>query len=269
VLRPLLDDARVRAGARRVPGLSRTYWGVRRRIAQWRGVARLDYAGAHIVVRVDTKAIFRSRLHPVAKEPWTVQWLERNLRAGDVLYDVGANIGDYALIACAIEPASHVVALEPAFANYDALCRNVLLNRMTDAITPLPLGLGEATRLASLACEMTDAGAATHALDGGGKAAYRQPTLVYSLDDLVESFGLPAPTLVKIDVDGSERAVLEGAAATLSRPEARSVIVEVDVSQTELVGAQLREMGFALTARYDERDGMPLPDIWYGVFDRV
>src|ERR671932_123659 len=59
-----------------------------------------------------------SRLRPVAKEPWTVRWLERSLRDGDVLYDVGANVGAYSLIAAAL--GAQVVAIEPAYANYAA-----------------------------------------------------------------------------------------------------------------------------------------------------
>jgi hypothetical protein len=92
--------------------------------------------------------------------------------------------------------------------------------------------------------------------------------LAYALDDLIETFGLPAPTLVKIDVDGAEADVLAGAARTLARPELRSLVLEVDDATTDAVQSILTAHGFELTARFDEREGKPLPGIWYGVFDR-
>src|SRR2546423_5415633 len=108
-------------------------------------MGRLDYDGAEILVGVTSRAEILSRLRPCAKEPWTVRWLERNLREGDVLYDVGANIGAYSLIADALGRGARVVAIEPAYANYAALCDNVLLNGRGDRIVPLPVALAEET----------------------------------------------------------------------------------------------------------------------------
>ena len=62
-------------------------------------------------------------------EPWTVHWLERIVAPGDVLYDVGANIGAFSLVAAnAHDQAVRVFAFEPSFVTYAALCRNVLEN---------------------------------------------------------------------------------------------------------------------------------------------
>lgn len=263
----ILRNARVRGAARAVPGLSPAYHGVRRRLIRARGTARLDYPGARVRIKTDTAEIVKMRITPVAKEPWTVDWIERNLRAGDVLYDIGANVGVYALIAAAFEPEAHVLAFEPGYATFASLCENVQLNGQDARVTPLPVALGERTRLGSLALRDTVAGAAIHALDGLG-GVYDQPVLVASLDDLVEQFSLPAPTLVKLDVDGGEGAVLAGARGLLRRRELRSVIVEVETDQTDAVLRELDDAGFELTSRIDEREGQPLPGVWYGTFAR-
>jgi FkbM family methyltransferase len=266
----LLRNPYARAVARRVPGLSRAYWGLHRRRIMRRGVADLDYPRARIRIGVGTDAVARKRLSPYEKEPWTVEWLERNVREGDVLYDVGANVGVYSLIAARLAGGgARAVAFEPAYANYDALCENLLLNGADEQVTPLPVVLAESTRLGVLVCEQTDAGQATHSLDGDGPAAYRQPVLVYALDELIETFALPAPTLLKLDVDGAESAVLAGAVRTLRRPELRSLIVEIEVAQSANVEARLAEAGLTLAERFDERQGKPLKDIWYGVFARA
>jgi len=232
-----------------------------------RGEARLDYPKAAIRVHVDNLEIVKLRLRVVEKEPWTVEWLERELRDDDALYDVGANVGSYALIAAALRPRATVVAIEPGPANYEGLCRNVALNGMTDTVVPLPVGLAATTHLASLGLTDTAAGAADHVLGETGSAG-AVPILAYALDDLVAAFRLPPPTLLKIDVDGAEDAVLAGASVTLDSPRLRSLIVEVDVSKTQPVLDRLADHGFVQTLRVDERLGRPLPGIWYGVFER-
>jgi FkbM family methyltransferase len=233
-----------------------------------RGVAELDYARAVIRVHVESSAVVRLRLRVVEKEPWTVEWLERKFGPGDAFYDVGANVGVYSLIAATICPSARTVAIEPAPANYDALCRNLALNGATAAVTALPVALAEATRLAQISLADLSPGAADHGFDRQDGGAASVSVLAYSLDDLIREFDLPQPTLVKIDVDGAEDAVLAGATETLRHPGLSSLIVEVDHGKTDAVLETLRRDGLELVARWDDRNGQPLPGIWYGVFER-
>lgn len=89
------------------------------------------------------------------------------------------------------------------------------------------------------------------------------------LDDLVEHFGLPVPTHAKIDVDGYELEVLDGAERTLACPEWRSILIELDPAATgrnRAVTSLLTNAGFAPlrrhettgTARRRERDAHPV-----------
>jgi FkbM family methyltransferase len=226
-------------------------------------LGRLDYPGAEIVVGVTSRSELMSRLRPAAKEPWTVAWIERTLRPGDVLWDVGANIGSYSLIAASLgREAAQIVAVEPSVASCAALCDNVVLNAFEQTIVSLPVLLGDRTGLTALA--HGEAGAAEHDVGGVG-----MPTLSYRLDDLVAQFDLRAPTLLKIDVDGTEAAVLAGAPTTLARPELRSVLVEVDRAGGAAVEQTLAAAGLELKERIDERNGSPLERVWYGVFERA
>ena len=265
----LIRNKRIRSVGRIVPGLSPLYHAAMKQFLKRRGVARLDYAGADLRIRSTSEEIIHLRLRPVAKEPWTVEWIEQSLRDGDVLYDIGANVGDYALIAAAIGgPGTKVVAVEPGYANYASLCENVQLNRLDDKIVPLPIVLGERARLGALSYRDTTAGAAIHTMDGQG-GAYDQPVLVFSLDELIEHFQLPWPTLVKLDVDGAEAAVLEGASRTLRRPELRSLLIEIEEDRAEDVLRHVEAAGLTLRTRVDERYGEKLPGVWYGVFERA
>jgi FkbM family methyltransferase len=232
-------------------------------------LARIDYEGAEILIGVTSRAEIMSRLRPRAKEPWTVKWIEQSVAPGDVLYDVGANVGSYSLIAAA-QPMENlrVVAIEPGYASYAALCDNVALNGFEETVTPLPVVLSDRTGLADLAYRSIEPGAAEHVLQSDAPGAYRQPVLSFRLDDLVSQIGLPAPTLLKVDVDGAEAPVLAGAPLTLVSPALRSVLVEVRRDLTDEVVRLLAEAGLVLRTRVEERDGRPLNDVWYGIFER-
>src|SRR5215210_5569231 len=124
---PFVHNKRLRALGRRLPGLANLYGGVKGFVILRRGIAEVDYPGARIRIRADTEEIVHLRLRPAAKEPWTVEWIEQNLRDGDVLWDIGANVGVYSLIAAKVASGARVVAVEPGYATFASLCDNVLL----------------------------------------------------------------------------------------------------------------------------------------------
>jgi FkbM family methyltransferase len=232
-------------------------------------LARLDYDGAEIVVGVTSRDEITSRLRPRHKEPWTVRWIEQSLRPADVLWDVGANVGAYCLIAARQAVVDvRVVAVEPGYANYAALCDNVVLNGLQGRITPLPVALSERTGLAEFGYRSTEPGAAEHDLAGSRSAVYRQQLLAFRLDDLVAEFGLPSPSLLKVDVDGAEAEVLAGAATSLASPALRSALVEIQRTESEAILPILADAGLVLRERIDARDGERLRDVWYGIFER-
>jgi hypothetical protein len=90
-----------------------------------------------------------------------------------------------------------------------------------------------------------------------------QAVLGVALDDLVESFGLPVPTHAKIDVDGYELDVLQGAQRSLTRREWRSIIVELDRDDTErneAIISLLSDCGFGTGRRHERVPSRRYPD---------
>ncbi len=222
-----------------------------------RPVGRLDYAPVRIDMHINSAwEIFR--LGSCAKEPETVHWLETQLRPGDTFYDIGANVGAYSLVAFAITAGkAKIVAFEPGFATFTALCRNIQLNRAADAILPLPIALSDVDGLATFRYSDTDAGAALHSWHEGvpGEAHVPQmvlPTMTFTLDGRIQALGLPPPTLIKLDVDGPELEVLAGAEKALSRPELRGVLVELDhrTPAAGLAVAMLEGKGLRVQSRH-------------------
>lgn len=78
-----------------------------------------------------------------------------------------------------------------------------------------------------------------------------QTVLSYRLDDFVRQFQLPMPTHMKIDVDGSELLILQGAASVLARPQLRSILLEVDDTHKDAseILSLLERHGFAIHSR--------------------
>ncbi len=162
-------------------------------------IARLDYAPREIRMFVTTPIEEQYRLRACAKEPWTVAWIE-SMPPNSVLYDIGANVGSYTLIAAAL--GHTIVAIEPSFANYARLCENVLLNDLGPKVIPLCLALGKEPGVLTMQQELTPG-------FSGGTQHLRVP--MRSLVDLPVLFGLPAPTHIKLDTDGNEADVVEAA----------------------------------------------------------
>lgn len=148
------------------------------------------------------------------------QCLTKLLQAGQVFFDVGANVGFYTLLGSRlVRSIGQVVAFEPMPRNLAFLYRHVRLNR-ADNVTILPLACAD-----TLATELFIAGE-NHALgrlegrngEAGGSSPRSSGMLVatISLDVAAEKLGL-RPDVIKIDVEGAELRVLEGAANILAQ----------------------------------------------------
>lgn len=224
-------------------------------------VVPVDYGRAAIRIRATSKIERRRRMTACAMEPWTVAWLEREVVPGDVVYDIGANVGVFSLIAAhLLTQRGRVVAFEPGYANYARLCENLLLNGEGALILPVPLPLSDESCIGSFRYRSLEPGQSRHRLELSppelgieGGEGLRHDVIIARLDGLIETFDLPAPTLVKIDVDGAELHVLRGAEATFRSPALRSALIEVDRPLWSEVESFFLEHGFALAELHERR----------------
>ncbi len=237
----------------------------------------LDYSNAELYLYVTSKVERTSRAFSCRKEPLTVGWLDGQVRPGDVVYDIGANVGAYALIAASrCAPGGRVVAFEPSYASFAHLCDNIVLNNLSTIIIPIPLPLGDESALATLNYHRLYPGHARHSAGTGDTDArgespvYRQPVLLARLDDLVRQFSLPVPRLIKMDVDGAEVRVLRGARALLQHPSLEEILTEIDVHNSDAMMELLTAARFELVDRHQNRreDGTLAP-LWSGRFRRL
>lgn len=199
-------------------------------------VARMDYAKAPITISVDSWVENKVRLYSCAKEPSTIEWIEAQFKPGDVFYDIGANIGAYSLVAFGfLAGNTNVYSFEPGFATFPQLAKNIYLNNASHSITPFQIALSDRTGIINFHYQNLLSGGALHALgeplDYQGTPftpVFTLPTLSYRLDDFIEKFNLPLPNHIKIDVDGTEYNILQGASKVLCSPQLRTVLLETD-----------------------------------------
>lgn len=152
-------------------------------------------------------------------EPAEQEALARYLRPGSVFYDVGANIGFFAILAARlVGPTGRVVAFEPSPTNAEALRRNVGLNGFMH-VDVIEAAAGAEPGEATLQLGVISG---TNSIKFHRTAGTVTVPLV-TLDEIRRQRGLPAPTLVMLDCEGAEIDVLRGMAATIR--EVRPVIM--------------------------------------------
>ena len=224
---------------------------------------RLETATGPLTFRCASAEAVKAAARFAYDEPETVWWIDHLVRPGDCVWDVGANVGLYALYAAArVGEGGTVVAFEPAADNYAALCRNAALNPMPADLRCYCVALSDQTRAATLHLTSQDAGRAAHVFGRTEDAAsgearpHTQSALGFTADDLVARFGVRTPDHIKIDVDSIEERIVKGGAGAFAK--ARTLIVELNIGETaEARKASLRQaieaLGFVEHAETAER----------------
>ena len=196
----------------------------------------------------------------------TVEWIDRDIALGEVLYDVGAGIGEYAIIA-AKRRGAIVLAFEPAYGAYGNLCDNVLLNGCEASVVPIPLALAGRDGLAEIKYVLGQPGEPVYMVRDdidwkvkhrGRNRPYLQPACLVRLDSLVERQRLPAPHHVRLAAGVSVRAVMEGALLTLQTPTLKTICLCVGAAHEEATAADLATLGWTRPTRSASGDDVQL-----------
>jgi len=168
-------------------------------------------------------------------EPRETRLLGELLNPGDTFIDVGAPIGWFTTIAAAcVGSAGRVIACEPYPANRSMLKINLAQNSDKN-VRVVEAALGDHPGKISLAKSDGNSGGVT-ALDWAWDGRVEVP--VTTLDEV--SAGLETIALLKIDVEGWEAHVLQGAARTLSRTD--RVLIEINDIALKKAGSSSEEI---------------------------
>jgi FkbM family methyltransferase len=131
-------------------------------------------------------------------------------RAGDVVFDIGAHCGVSAYhFAQRVGPTGRVYAFEPDAGSFEYLQRNIELHRLTN-VTAIPIAVAGRSGRRSFNNDSSQ-GAAFSDLVFRGGASPSQEVDALTLADACEHVGAE-PAFVKLDVEGAEVEIVEGAA---------------------------------------------------------
>ncbi len=140
-----------------------------------------------------------------------------------MVIDVGANTGFYALLATRASPDVCVLAFEPYGPVYEVLGRNIAANAIRGRIESLPLALSDHAGNATLYVPTQEHGLmeTSSSLEEEFRPGHSEALMVETrtLDTFLASHPCADKriTLIKVDVEGHEAAVLAGARATIAR----------------------------------------------------
>jgi FkbM family methyltransferase len=164
------------------------------------------------------------------------------LQPGHVVYDIGANVGFYSLVASKlVGPGGRVYAFEPLPRNLAYLQRHVELNGASN-VEVMPVAVGAAAGIGYFEA---------HESAAMGKLSTRGiPTQVVAIDELT----LPPPDVIKMDIEGGEVDALAGMRRTLAKHKPVIFLATHAPDLHTRCLTQLRELGY----RIETIDGGPI-----------
>ena len=173
------------------------------------------------------------------REEYVEDLIIHNLEEGDTFIDVGANVGYYTLLSSKlVGPEGRVVSIEPVPETFKTLLKNIKINRASNIIAAPKAAWNYSTKLKIYIPRKCYGFASV--VRGSLKDEVNIVDAI-PLDDILK--GYTKIKLIKIDVEGAELQVLEGARKTLKK--ARYVILEVSREEDRIIRL-LKEEGFKI-----------------------
>jgi len=170
-------------------------------------------------------------------QPYELEMLEdiqAHVSAGDLVLDIGANIGNHTLYLAAIAGCK-VTSFEPNAALIEALSRSLEINQLSELVTLMPYGVGHTAGKGHFSKLMEENLGGQIIEVGDGEIR------IVALDEL--EFDDPVK-LIKIDVEGMELPVLEGAARLIAKDRPLIYVESIDAEHYKTISAWMERHGY-------------------------
>jgi len=177
-------------------------------------------------------------------EPECLAAMRRNVRPGDTILDVGANIGLFTLEgSLAVGPAGRVIAIEAMPAHATSVIDSVRRNGMSNVeVIPVAVGdqrgEGTLTLPSNMNYGMFTLGKVV------GEVSFK--VSVQRIDDILAERGVNSVDFIKMDIEGSELKALIGAEQTL-RKHHPTILIELYEEHLNNCGTSSHEVKSFLT----------------------
>ena len=176
------------------------------------------------------------------KERLTCKWIEKYYKKGDVIYDIGANIGAVSLLAAMyLERDCEIYSFEPLPTTFSMLFKNIMLNNCDNVITPLNIALSDKVKKDKFHLTSISAGTSGHSVSS-------------SVNDIVESYHINRPNHIKIDVDGHDYEVLLGGKKNIfNNNSLKTILIEKNDKENE-IRSLVKQHGFVEVELNDPKE---------------
>jgi len=197
------------------------------------------------------KIMWNSLSNAQPYEPETTQFVERVLKEGDCVVDIGAHIGYFSLLAAKIV-GEHgtVLSFEPEKKNYNQLKQNIAMNGLTK-IKTFNIALSSEKKEGKLFVNSDNDGGhalwdiSTHSFNKKSRHDHvKQAVTIATLDRIIQAESIDRIHLIKIDTEGTEHNILQGSLNTIKRCKIPYIICEINrfgLKQMGTTETRLRE----------------------------
>ena len=168
------------------------------------------------------------------KEQEVRHFIDQYVKDGDVFFDIGANVGVFSIYAAKKFDNIRVYSFEPEFSNLNLLKDNIICNQLPDRVKPYSLAVSDFDGMSSLNIQDYTPGAAVHTenrdtidkTDEGYRVIWSEGVCAMTVDSICEQLKV-IPSIMKLDTDGNEDKILQGARKVLRDPRLRSLVIEM------------------------------------------
>src|SRR5262249_31713012 len=138
-----------------------------------------------------------------------------------IIFDVGANVGQTARTYRRLFPSSQIWSFEPFPSSYESLCRSLPDQRFH----PVPIALSD--QVGSTTLHVGAESITNSLLVRGSDTGKMIEVETDTVDHFCSTHEIDQIDILKVDVEGAESRVFQGAQQIFSRGAVRSVFVEV------------------------------------------
>ena len=156
------------------------------------------------------------------------------IKEGETLFDLGACEGRFSIYAS--KKGIKCYSFEPENDNFNAFLQNIEVNEIGDGLKPFKLAIGKENTIAKLKIGQPWAGGHQKVVEQVEtredlKFDFKGEEVidVVSLDQFLQDNDIEVPDYLKIDIDGSEMAFINGAQKTLRNKKLKSIIFELEI----------------------------------------
>ena len=215
------------------------------------------------------------------KEPETLEWIDGFEKKDNLIFwDIGANIGLYSIYNVIKNKNSVSISFEPSSSNLRVLTRNVSINKLENNIKVFPLPLTNKDNQFQIMNE-------SDFIEGGSLNSFGEKfnfegkifenkmnyqILGTSINYLIENNILEIPDYIKIDVDGIEHFILEGASKYLENKKIKSLSIEINENFKEQyikVMEIMKKSNFKVLHKKHNKDLIPAESRYSKIFNYI